>query len=95
VTFVLTSGGHNAGIVNPPASTKHHYQMATKPENAKYVSPSRWVETAACHDGSWWPAWENWLSDHSGAKTAPPPIGGAEGQFPALCDAPGTYVYQR
>ena len=39
VTFVLTSGGHNAGIVSPPAQPGHVYQIMTKDEDAPYIGP--------------------------------------------------------
>jgi polyhydroxyalkanoate synthase len=43
-------------------------------------------------DGSWWPAWAGWLAQRSGEAVSPPPLGGADGKFAALDDAPGRYV---
>jgi len=39
VTYVLTSGGHNAGIVAPPAQEGHSYQIMTKKADDLYVGP--------------------------------------------------------
>jgi polyhydroxyalkanoate synthase len=89
VTFLLTTGGHNAGVVSPPGHPKRTYQMSTRTHHDQYVDPDVWHSTAPLHHGSWWPAWERWLSARSGKRTAPPPLG------KPLCDAPGTYVLQR
>jgi polyhydroxyalkanoate synthase len=88
VTFLLTSGGHNAGVVSPPGTPSRSYQIATHAHDAPYMDPERWQRETAEHEGSWWPAWENWLARQAGALTAPPPpvIG--------LAPAPGSYVLQ-
>jgi hypothetical protein len=39
VTYLLTSGGHNAGIVAPPGAQGHFYQVKTKAARAAYVGP--------------------------------------------------------
>jgi polyhydroxyalkanoate synthase len=92
VTFVLTSGGHNAGIVSEPGHAHRHYRMHPKGKDAPYVDPDRWMAQTAPQDGSWWPLLTKWLGNHSGAPVAPPAMG-AKGYTP-LCDAPGTYVFQ-
>jgi polyhydroxyalkanoate synthase len=88
VTFLLTTGGHNAGVVSPPGHPNRSYQISTRPENGAHLDADTWQATASHHEGSWWPAWESWLDSHSGPPTKPPSMG------PALCDAPGTYVLQ-
>ncbi len=98
VTFCLTSGGHNVGVVNPPGHGVHHsYQLAKRAAGHRYVDPDTWATTAHTHEGSWWPAWEAWLKQHGGDLVAPPPMGrkqvrGSRGQ--ALGDAPGQYVLE-
>lgn len=92
VTFVLTSGGHNAGIVSEPGHPHRHFRLHAKGKDAPYVDPDRWLAQAQQRDGSWWPALTEWLSGHSGAPVAPPAMG-AQG-YRALGDAPGTYVFQ-
>ena len=43
ITFVLTSGGHNAGIVSEPGHPRRTYQMTTRREGDRYVDPDTWV----------------------------------------------------
>jgi polyhydroxyalkanoate synthase len=94
VTFVLSNGGHNAGIVNPPGNSNRRYQIATHAADEKYVDPDSWQQHAAHENGSWWPCWAHWLSQYSmGDKIAPPTMGSPERGYPRLCDAPGTYVF--
>jgi polyhydroxyalkanoate synthase len=92
VTFVLTNGGHNAGIVNEPGHRNRYYQMALRKDRDKYLAPEAWQAQAARHDGSWWPAWESWLARASARRSAPPPMGAAKSGYVPLADAPGTYV---
>ena len=44
------------------------------------------------HDGSWWVDWVAWLNAHSGEPVPPPPLAAPEKGYPALADAPGSYV---
>ena len=93
VTFVLSNGGHNAGIANPPGHPRRHHQIATHTKEEKYVDPDAWQQSAVHHEGSWWPCWQKWLVKHSSGQIAPPPMGAARGYRP-LGDAPGTYVLE-
>lgn len=91
ITFVLTSGGHNAGIISEPGHPHRCYRVSTHTDRAAYRDPETWYETTALKQGSWWPEWQTWLQSHSAPGCeAPPALGG--NAFPALCDAPGTYV---
>jgi len=94
VTFVLSSGGHNAGIVNPPGAPHRHHQIALHKEHEKYVDPDAWQKTAIHHEGSWWPCWRDWLVRQSSEQISPPPLGAPQSDYPSLGDAPGTYVFQ-
>jgi polyhydroxyalkanoate synthase subunit PhaC len=94
LTFLLTSGGHNVGIVNPPGMDGRSYQMLTRAHNDKYLAPDAWLEAAPTHDGSWWPAWARWLETRSGKARPAPPMGNRSKGFAPICDAPGTYVLQ-
>ncbi|MDF0518050.1 alpha/beta fold hydrolase [Bradyrhizobium yuanmingense] len=91
VTFLLTSGGHNAGVVAPPQEEGHFYQVLTKAADAPYVGADEWLKLAPRFEGSWWPEWTNWLAARSGAPCAPPQIG--LGDALGLPDAPGDYVH--
>ena len=94
VTFVLSSGGHNAGIVNPPGHPHSRHQIATHKESETYIDPDAWQASAVHHERSWWPCWLEWLERHSSEKVAPPPMGAPERGYGMLCDAPGTYVLE-
>ena len=95
LTFLLTSGGHNAGIVSEPGHPHRSYQVATRPAGAPYAAPDAWAASTPVHQGSWWPAWQGWLEQRSTGRVEPPPAGAPAGGYPALADAPGTYVLQR
>jgi polyhydroxyalkanoate synthase len=88
VTFLLTSGGHNAGVVSPPGTAGRSYQVAVQAHDAPYIDPESWQRNAPEHAGSWWPAWEGWLARRAGQPVPPPPpvIG--------LGPAPGNYVLE-
>jgi polyhydroxyalkanoate synthase len=94
VTFVLTSGGHNAGIVSEPGHPRRHFQLMTKPHDGHYMDPDTWQAQAPARDGSWWLAWTDWLAARSGKAVAPPAMGAASAGYKPLDDAPGRYVYQ-
>ena len=94
VTFLLTSGGHNAGVVAPPGDEGHFYQVKTKPEDAPYVGPDEWLKTAPRTEASWWPEWTRWLAARSGEPCEPPRMGVGPGDGESLPEAPGDYVRQ-
>jgi len=85
VRYVLSSGGHVAGIVNPPGP-KAWYQAGK--ENV--ASAAKWREAAKQHTGSWWEDWTKWAGPRAGEQVAPPAMGSK--RYPALADAPGSYV---
>lgn len=90
VTFVLTSGGHNAGIVSEPGHPRRRFQMRTHREGETYIDPDTWQQTTPTRQGSWWPAWQDWLSARSSGKTVPPTLGNKD--YPPLSAAPGSYI---
>lgn len=95
-TFVLTTGGHNVGIVNPPVHQRGAYQMQTRRRGDRYIDPDTWAAEAPRFEGSWWPAWESWvLAAGSGERVEPPAMGAPERHLPPLEPAPGGYVLQR
>ncbi|WP_374377673.1 PHA/PHB synthase family protein [Dongia sp.] len=87
VTFVLTKGGHNAGIVSEPGHAHRHFRLEVAGPEDRFVDPDSWYERTAIHEGSWWPAWVDWLREHSSEDDIP-----ARAVRPGLCAAPGTYV---
>ena len=75
VTFLLTGGGHNAGIVSEPGHPGRRYRVAFKGASANYADPDVWLAQNEPRAGSWWPEWAAWLDAQSGASVAPPKIG--------------------
>jgi polyhydroxyalkanoate synthase len=91
VTFLLTSGGHNAGIVSEPGREGRSYRIATRAHHDRYLDSHAWEATASRHEGSWWPAWQEWLAARSSVRV-PVRVPGASVGYAALGDAPGSYV---
>lgn len=90
VTFLLTSGGHNVGIVSPPGKKiKYYYRVSTLTGDDSYIDPDTWHKQTKEHPGSWWPAFDKWLANHSSGKVKPPAPG------KSLCKAPGKYVLEK
>ena len=94
ITFVLTSGGHNAGIVAEPGHQHRHYRVMTRPAEGQYHDPDLWTGSAPLKGGSWWPEWVDWLARRSGDVVLPPGMGRPGKGITPLCDAPGSYVRQ-
>ena len=91
LTFVLTSGGHNSGIVNEPGNPRSHYAISHRAAGAHYIGPDDWYPKASVSEGSWWPEWRSWLETrNSGVLLSPV----APQSDTSICAAPGTYVLQ-
>ncbi len=88
--FLLSTSGHIAAMVNPPGNEKARYQQADQCPG----DPQEWLGRAGTGHGSWWPDYAGWLTERGGQKKpAPAELGG--GGLGPICDAPGTYVYDR
>lgn len=94
ITFVLTGGGHNAGIISEPHNSRHTYQIMTRGREETYLDPDQWLEEAPRFKGSWWNPLQKWLVENSSGQTIPPGMGAPEKGLRLLGDAPGTYVHQ-
>jgi polyhydroxyalkanoate synthase len=93
-TFLLTSGGHNAGIVSGPAHPKRRHRVRTWSDATTAPTPEAWHAEVPVEHGSWWPVWQRWLAAQSSARrVAPPALGNARAGCPASEDAPGRYVH--
>jgi polyhydroxyalkanoate synthase len=96
LTFALTTGGHNVGVVNPPRTPSPgigHWLHRRRPGEA-YADPDRWLAQAVWHEGSWWPSWQRWLASLWSVPCAPLPLGGrGRRRLELLGDAPGAYVH--
>jgi polyhydroxyalkanoate synthase len=91
ITFALTSGGHNAGIVSPVGHPRRSHRISTSNSKGLIRNPEEWAEQQERVQGSWWAPWEQWLVERSGnERVAPPQLGSKD--YEVLEDAPGTYV---
>jgi polyhydroxyalkanoate synthase len=96
LTFLLTNGGHNTGIVSEPGHRDRHYDIATRKAGDRYVDAATWRSRARRIEGSWWPEWESWVTARSDPqRIAPPSMGAPARGIVPLCPAPGTFVLQR
>jgi polyhydroxyalkanoate synthase subunit PhaC len=92
-SFVLTSGGHNAGIISGASNAKRRHRVMRWQDDSSSVSPDVFQQAAEMKAGSWWPTWQRWLAEHSSnVRTTLPTMGNAAAGYPPLCDAPGEYV---
>jgi polyhydroxyalkanoate synthase len=90
LTFVLTSGGHNAGVVSEPGHPHRRFHIGRFAPEALYVGPDEWLAGAEVREGSWWPAWSDWLAARASGRIKPPAMGSAA--HPPIEAAPGRYV---
>lgn len=96
LTFLLTSGGHNGGILSVPGKPHRHYRVGNRPAGRRYMDPDTWIDGHSETDGSWWPVWTDWLAQKSSSDMREPPqMGAPEANLPTLMDAPGSYILQR
>lgn len=96
LTFVLTSGGHNGGILSVPGRGRRVLRHGHRPAGGIYVDPDGWHAAHEPSVGSWWPLWTDWLVQQgSGRMVAPPQMGAPNAGLVPFCAAPGRYVLQR
>lgn len=86
IKFVLGGSGHIAGVFNPPTVTKYGYWTS----DALVDKAEEWFSTATQKQGSWWPEWVEWIEQYAGMKIKASTVGSSK--YPALEDAPGSYV---
>lgn len=88
VTFVLTNGGHNGGILSEPGHAGRHFRAAHKTEGEAHVTAQDWFDREEPQDGSWWTHWSDWLAASSGV-----PVDTRLTAATSLGPAPGRYVF--
>jgi polyhydroxyalkanoate synthase len=93
LTFLLTSGGHNAGVISGAVHPYRRYRMHTRHPGDKYIDPDTWMATVPVSSNSWWPAWSAWLDERMSTSVKPPRMGAPTRGCKPIEDAPGKYVF--
>ncbi|MGC1574766.1 MAG: class I poly(R)-hydroxyalkanoic acid synthase [Beijerinckiaceae bacterium] len=88
IKFVLSASGHMAGVISAPGSKYGHWTNDELP-----TTPDAWLAGAEPHQGSWWPAWDQWVTQFDRGRV-PARLPG-DGKLPSIEDAPGSYVRVR
>ena len=81
--FILTEGGHVAGVVNPPGDKAYSHRVLGQDGDNKVVEKNN----AEIHDYSWWLTWLEWMQSRSGKKTM-----ATLQNTSAIEPSPGSYV---
>ena len=71
VRYVLSNGGHIAGIVNPPGP-KAWYTVSPGPAAYPADGAEQWRAAAETRDGSWWQDWADWAGPRAGGLVPRP-----------------------
>ncbi len=86
--FVLSTNGHIAALVNPPANPKSSFRASDETP----VDPQQFLASVEPTAGTWWTDFVDWLTAHSGREKAAPKMLGSA-RHTVLDPAPGTYVF--
>lgn len=89
VRYVLSNGGHIAGVVNPPGP-KAWYEALPAGKDSTTGTAESWRGSATRTPGTWWEDWVTWATKRAGKLVDPPQLGSEK--HPPLTDAPGDYV---
>ena len=88
VTFALTNGGHNGGVLSEPGHKGRHFRAGHKIEGDAYAAAQKWIDHHPQQDGSWWKHWSAWLKKRSGDLEDP-----RSQIVKTLDEAPGRYIF--
>ncbi|WP_217995842.1 PHA/PHB synthase family protein [Kribbia dieselivorans] len=92
VRYVLSSGGHIAGVVNPPGPKAWYEALEPGKDAGSPADSDAWKASVERHKGhSWWEDWAVWSSERAGALIDPPSMGSDTHRI--LGEAPGRYVH--
>jgi polyhydroxyalkanoate synthase subunit PhaC len=88
VKFVLSASGHMAGVISAPGSKYGHWTNDDLPP-----TPDAWLAGAQSHPSSWWPLWDEWVTQFDSGRV--PARSPGNGQLLVIENAPGSYVRVR
>ena len=88
IKFVLSDAGHMAGVISPPGTKYDHWANDKLP-----LIPDEWFAGATPNQGSWWPLWDEWVTQFDAGRV--PAREPGSGDLPTIEDAPGSYVRVR
>jgi polyhydroxyalkanoate synthase len=88
IKFVLSDAGHMAGVISPPGTKYGHWANDNLP-----LSPDEWFAGATPNQGSWWPRWDEWVTQFDAGRVPARELGGDK--LTIIEDAPGSYVRVR
>ena len=77
-------------IVNEPGHPHRSYQLGVCHEGDRCIDPETWKAQTPTTQGSWWPAWQQWLEAHSSGNEAPPVMGAPDKGYAPLPFSPAT-----
>jgi polyhydroxyalkanoate synthase len=90
VDFVLTNGGHNAGIVSEQGHPGRAFRHLACRRGTIPPDEDSWLAACPETSGSWWLAWSDWLRTHASGQV----VLGQTPTYESLGSAPGTYVFE-
>jgi polyhydroxyalkanoate synthase len=88
VKFVLSASGHMAGVISAPGSKYGHWTNDDLPP-----TPDAWLAGAQSHPSSWWPLWDEWVTQFDLGRV--PARSPGDGKLLPIENAPGSYVHVR
>lgn len=89
-TFVLSTSGHIAALVNPTSNRKASYRWGAPDAD----DSEQWLADHQTQDGSWWPRYAEWLDSRTGDVVTAPSQLGSTAHRPVLA-APGSYAQEK
>jgi polyhydroxyalkanoate synthase len=86
--YILASGGHIPGIINPHSEGSRRKFWAGKVESTENLD--NWLSRQEERRGSWWRDWTDWLVQRGSIMKKPPTMGCVK--YPPRERSPGKYV---
>jgi hypothetical protein len=88
IKIVLSDAGHMARVIISPGTKYGHWADDNLP-----LSPDEWFAGATPGQGSWWPGWDEWVTQFDAGRVPAGEPG--SGELPIIENALGSYVRVR